>query len=123
MSEGTRVTITIDGNVLHARLRDNPTARDLETLLPLTVEFRDLNDLEKTGPLPRPLTMDGVPSGDDPEPQDIGYYAPSRSLVFYYGDVGFWEGIVRIGAFDSDMGVIRDQQASFTATVALETTT
>jgi len=63
--------------------------------------------------------MDGVPEGDDPEPQDIGYYAPSGDLVFYYDDVGYWDGIVRLGAFDSDMEAIRSQTGPFTATIEL----
>jgi hypothetical protein len=33
---------------------------------------------EKIARLLRTLTMTGVPEGDDPEPQDIGYYAPLR---------------------------------------------
>jgi hypothetical protein len=55
--------------------------------------------------------MDGVPAGADPDINDIGYYAPSRSLVFYYGDVGYWSGIVRIGRFnDRDIELIEQQQ-------------
>jgi hypothetical protein len=45
--------------------------------------------------------MDGVPAGDDPEINDIGYYAPSGDLVLYCGDVGYWNGIVRIGRLDA----------------------
>ena len=41
--------------------------------------------------------MAGVPAGADPNINDIGYYAPSDDLVFYYGDVGYFNGIVRIG--------------------------
>jgi hypothetical protein len=62
--------------------------------------------------------MDGVPEGDDPEPQDIGYYAPSNDLVFYYDDVGYYDGIVRLGVFDIDINVIRNQ-GEFTATIEL----
>jgi hypothetical protein len=36
----------------------------------------DLNDVEKIAMLPRPLTVEDVPDGDDPEIADIGYYAP-----------------------------------------------
>jgi hypothetical protein len=54
--------------------------------------------------------MDGVPAGDDPEINDLGYYAPSGDLVFYYGDVGYFNGIVRIGRFSGqDMDVIERQ--------------
>jgi hypothetical protein len=121
IAEGTQIRITIGDAFLDGRLWDNPTARDLIAQLPLTLEFRDLNGVEKIARLPRELTMDGVPDGDDPEPQDIGYYAPAGDLVFYYDDVGYWEGIVRIGVFDRDMDAIRNQTGNFTATVELAT--
>jgi hypothetical protein len=91
------VRITVADQTITAQLADNPTAQDLNDQLPLTLSFRDFNRVEKVAELPRPLTMDGVPAGDDPDISDIGYYAPTRSLVFYYGDVGYWNGIVRIG--------------------------
>jgi len=119
MSDDTPITITIGATVLEGRLRDNPTARDLIAQLPLELEFQDLNSVEKIARLPRNLTMDGVPTGDDPEPNDIGYYAPTRNLVFYYDDVGYWDGIVRLGVFTSDMETIRNQAGTFTATIEL----
>lgn len=121
MAEGIPIRIRIGDAVLEGRLWDNPTARDLIAQLPLTLQFRDLNGVEKIARLPRELTMKGVPEGDDPEPQDIGYYAPSNDLVFYYYDVGYYDGIVRLGVFDSDMSVIRNQTSNFTATVELAT--
>ena len=55
--------------------------------------------------------MSGVPAGDDPEINDIGYYAPSGDLVLYYGDVGYWNGIVRIGRLNAqDMSLIERHQ-------------
>ena len=77
------VRITVADQTITAQLADNPTAQDLTDQLPLTLTFRDFNRVEKVAELPRPLTMDGVPAGDDPDISDIGYYAPSRSLVFY----------------------------------------
>ena len=68
----------------------------------MTLTFRDLNQVEKIAKLPRSLTTDGAAEGDNPEIGDIGYYATSQDLVLYYGDVGYWNGIVRIGQFDSD---------------------
>jgi hypothetical protein len=104
------VRITIADQTITAQLADNPTAQDLTDQLPLTLTFQDFNRVEKVAELPRPLTLDGVPAGDDPDINDIGYYAPSRSLVFYYGDVGYWNGIVRIGRFsDQDMDLIERQ--------------
>jgi hypothetical protein len=58
--------------------------------------------------------MDGVPAGDDPDINDIGYYAPSRSLAFYYGDVGYWNGIVGVGrCTNQDMELIERQPDGF----------
>ncbi len=118
-SEGTPIRVTIGQTVLTGRLSNNATARDLIAQLPLTLTFSDLNRLEKIAHLPRGLSMDGVPRGDDPQPRDIGYYAPWGNLVFYYGDVGYWDGIVRIGRFDGNMDVIQGQTGDFTATIEL----
>jgi hypothetical protein len=113
----TPVRITIGDTVLTAHLFDNATANDLFAQLPLTLTFRDLNGVEKTAPLPRKLSVDGMPEGDDPNVGDLGYWAPDGDLVFYYGDVGYWTGIMRIGKFDGDMGAIAQQSGDFTATV------
>ena len=60
-----------------------------------------------------------MPKGDDPNPYEIGYYAPSGHLVFYYTDVGYFDGIVRIGQFDGNMDAITSQTGEFTATIEL----
>jgi hypothetical protein len=110
--------ITVANQTITAQLADNPTAQDLTDQLPLSLTFSDFNRVEKVAELPRPLTMDGVPAGDDPDINDIGYYAPSRSLVFYYGDVGYWNGIVRIGRFtDRDIELIERQPDGFQVTL------
>jgi hypothetical protein len=77
----TDIRITVDDQSFTAQLADNPTARDLIDQLPLTLRFGDFNNVEKIARLPRPLTMEGVPAGDDPDINDIGYYAPSGDLV------------------------------------------
>lgn len=114
---GAAIRIRFDDGVLTARLRDVPASRELLAQLPLTLTFRDFNGVEKISRLPRGLSMDGVPAGDDPSPRDIGYYAPSGDLVLYYGDVGYWTGIVRLGRFDGDVDTIRDRTGEFTATI------
>jgi len=106
----TDIRILIDGRSVRAQLADNPTARALADRLPLTLSFRDLNGVEKIAKLADPLTTDGVPDGADPDIADIGYYAPTQDLVLYYGDVGYWDGIVRIGRYDdSHVSHVRDQ--------------
>jgi hypothetical protein len=61
------IRITVNDQTFTAQLADNPTARDLIDQLPLTLRFRDFNSVDKIAKLARPLTMDGVPPGDDPE--------------------------------------------------------
>jgi hypothetical protein len=114
---GTTVRITVDGHTFTAQLADNPTARNLIDELPLTLAFRDFNGVEKIAKLPGPLTTGGVPAGADPDINDIGYYAPSGDLVFYYGDVGYWNGIVRLGRFDGDIDFIQRQSDGFEVTI------
>jgi hypothetical protein len=115
----TAIRVRIGDTVLTARLRDVPASRDLIAQLPLALTFRDFNNVEKISQLPRKLSMDGVPAGDDPAPGDVGYYAPSGNLVFYYGDVGYYIGIVRLGQFDGSVDAIESQSGEFTATVEL----
>ena len=118
-NDGTRIRVTLGGTVLTGRLWNNATARDLIAQLPLTLTFSDFNDLEKIASLPRELSTEGVPAGDDPLPREIGYYAPLRNLVFYYGDVGYFNGIVRVGQFDGSVDAIASQTGDFTARIEL----
>jgi hypothetical protein len=113
----TPIKITIADAVITARLADNATAHDLAAQLPLTLTFKDFNHVEKIAKLPRPLSTEGVPAGADPDIGDIGYYAPSGDLVFYYGDVGYWNGIVCIGRFDTTMEPIEHQDDNFHVTI------
>jgi hypothetical protein len=120
-TEGSAVTtirITVAGQTRTAQLASNPTARALLDQLPLTLAFRDFNRVEKIAKLPKPLATERVPAGADPDINDIGYYAPSSDLVFYYGDVGYWDGIVRIGRFaDGDIDIIQQQPDGFEVTI------
>ncbi len=113
----TKIRVTIGDTVLTGRLWDNATARDLISQLPLTLNFRDFNAVEKIAQVPRKLSMAGVPPGDDPFPRDIGYYAPSGDIVFYYDDVGYFTGIVRIGQFDGSVDAIVSQTGDFAARI------
>jgi hypothetical protein len=115
----TPIRVTVGDTVLTGRLWDNATARDLIAQLPLTLTFRDFNGVEKIAKLPRELSMDGVPAGDDPLLRDIGYYAPSGDLVFYYDDIGYFNGIVRIGRFDGGVDAIVSQTGDFTARIEM----
>jgi hypothetical protein len=120
-SPGTPIHIVIGAMVIAAELWDNAPARALVKKLPLTLEFGDLNAVEKIARLDTALPMTGMPDGDDPAPRDIGWYAPSGDVVPYYGDVGHWPGIARIGHISGDIDTIADHQGDFTATIELAT--
>jgi len=115
----TPIRVSIGNTVLTGRLRDNATARDLIAQLPLTLTFSDYGGQEKHAPLPRKLSMEGVPVGDDPLPGDITYYAPGGVVVFLYKDIGYFTGIVRIGQLDGDMSAIMSQTNDFTVRIEL----
>jgi hypothetical protein len=110
--------ITIGDQAFGATLHDTPAARDLIALLPVTVEMVDHGGVEKTGPLPGPLSLQGQPEGADPDVGDLGYYAPGNDLVLYYGDQSYFPGIVVLGRMDGDAAErIADMDGSVTATV------
>jgi len=100
--ESMRIEIAINDQRLQATLYDSAASRDLLAQLPQTVEMRDHGGVEKTGPLRSALSMEGQPSGADPGVGDVGYYAPGRDFVLYYGDQSYYEGIVILGRLEGD---------------------
>ncbi|TCO15662.1 cyclophilin-like protein [Kribbella steppae] len=97
-----RIQITIGDQHFQATLDVSAATRDLAAQLPLTVEMSDHGGVEKTGPLPSPLSLDGQPAGADPDVGDVGYYAPGNDLVLYYGDQSYYDGIVVLGRMHDD---------------------
>jgi len=114
------IRITIGDQTFGATLRDSPATRDLVAQLPVTLEMVDHGGVEKTGPLPGPLSLEGQPEGADPDVADVGYYAPGNDLVLYYGDQSYFPGIVVLGRMDGDAAErIEDMERSVTATIEL----
>jgi hypothetical protein len=95
-----RISVTIGEQRFQATLADSPAADDLVAQLPVTLDMVDHGGVEKTGPLPSPLSLDGQPEGADPDVGDLGYYAPGNDLVLYYGDQAYFPGIVILGRLD-----------------------
>jgi hypothetical protein len=120
--EQMKIQITIGDQRMQATIFDSAAGRDLIAQLPLTIEMTDHGSVEKTGPLPSPLSLDGQPDGADPNPADVGYYAPGNDLVFYYGDQSYYPGIVIIGHLDGDAASrIAAMNGAITATVQAHT--
>ncbi|MGF9761107.1 cyclophilin-like fold protein [Microvirga sp. 0TCS3.31] len=97
-----QIRITIGDQRFTATLADSRAADDLLAQLPVTVDMVDHGGVEKTGPLPAPLSLDGQPDGADPDVGDLGYYAPGNDLVLYHGDQSYFPGIVVLGRLDGD---------------------
>jgi hypothetical protein len=113
-----KIQITIGNQHLQATIFDSAAGRDLIAQLPLTIDMIDHGAVEKTGPLPAPLSPAGQPDGADPDVGDVGYYAPGNDLVFYYGDQSYYPGIVIIGRLDGDASSrIAELDGAITATV------
>jgi hypothetical protein len=100
--DGMKIQITIGEQRFDATLTESAAARDLLAQLPVTVDMVDHGQVEKTGRLPSPLSLDGQPEGADPEVGDLGYYAPGNDLVVYYGDQSYFPGIIILGQLDGD---------------------
>ncbi|NTW40762.1 MAG: hypothetical protein HGA44_12915 [Cellulomonadaceae bacterium] len=115
----TVIQVVVGDTVLQATLRDNAAARSLLDQLPLTLPIQDFGRQEKTAAPPLPLSMDGMPAGDDAEPLDVGYYAPDGVLVFFYADVGYFAGIARLGHFDTPIDDLIDRPDGTTVTIEL----
>ena len=113
-----RIEITVGDQRFRATLDDSAASRDLAGQLPVTVEMSDHGGVEKTGPLPSPLSLEGQPPGADPDIGDVGWYAPGNDLVLYHGDQSYYPGIVVFGRLEGDAAErIAAIDGSITATV------
>jgi hypothetical protein len=113
-----QIQITVGDQRFQATLADSAAGRDLVAQLPVTLDMVDHGSVEKTGPLPSPLSIEGQPGGADPDVGELGYYAPGGDLVLYYGDQSYFPGIVILGRLDGDAAErIAALDGSITATV------
>ncbi|WP_345118493.1 cyclophilin-like fold protein [Ornithinibacter aureus] len=115
-----KIEIRISGQLFTATLADSAASRDLVAQLPVTVEMVDHGGVEKTGPLPSPLSLEAQPAGADPDVGDLGYYAPGSHVVLYYGDQSYFTGIVVLGRMEGDAAErIAEMDGPVTATLAI----
>ncbi len=96
-----QIIIAIGDRTFSGTLNDSTASRELLAQLPMALELSDHGSVEKTGALPARLSTAGSPDGADPDVGDIGYYAPSNDFVLYYGDQGYYPGIVILGRMDA----------------------
>lgn len=116
--QSMRIRITIGEQRFSATLEDSAATDDLLAQLPVTFDMAEHGGVEKTGPLPAPLSVEGQPEAADPDVGDVGYYAPGQDLVLYHGDQSSFPGIVVLGRLEGDAAArIAELPGTVTATV------
>ncbi len=95
-----KIEVSFDKHVFTATLFDNPSARDLLSMLPFDGKIEDYSTNEKIIYLPRKLTeKESRPFGDEAI-GDLCYYAPWGNLVLYYAGYRYAPGLIRLGRLD-----------------------
>ncbi len=100
----TTLRFTAGATQIDVTVTDNPTTRDLVSMLPLTLTFEEFNGREKIAYLPQKLDTRASP-GSKPESDDLIYYAPWGNLGFYYNTdgIGFSDQVIRIGTYTATL--------------------
>jgi hypothetical protein len=100
----TRVRFAAGDAEIIVRIADNSTSRDFVSMLPLTLEFEDFNDMEKISYLPRELTTEGS-TGSAPANGDLIYFVPWGNLGFFYNaarrDASYDDQVIPIGTIET----------------------
>jgi hypothetical protein len=102
-----KIRLIIKGQTLPTTLYDNPSARDLYSLLPLTLTLEDYAATEKITHPPRKLSTTGAPAGFTPAAGDIAYYAPWGNLALFHKGFSYSSGLVSLGRIESGVEVLR----------------
>ncbi|AUH66245.1 cyclophilin-like fold protein [Paracoccus zhejiangensis] len=82
------------------RLIDNPTTRDLISLLPLELTIEDFSSNEKLAHLPRRLDEGGLADYADEAPGDLCYFRGWGNLAFFHGDYDYRGDLIRLGRIE-----------------------
>ena len=77
----TGMILTINETEVPVTWEDNPSVRELEGLLPLTVSMSMYGGFEQVGPLGQRIASSDVQT--DTDPGDIVLYASSQIVIFY----------------------------------------
>lgn len=81
-------------------LENNPSARDLFSMLPLNLTISDYSTNEKIAYLPRKLTEEDNGRFGGEAVGDLCYYAPWGNLAMFYGPYRWSRGLIRLGRLD-----------------------
>ncbi len=113
-----KITLTLEDTVMTATLIDSETTRDFISLLPLTVTLGDYAGIEKTGYLPRALSMQAAPDASNFIAGDIAYYGPWGHLAIHHHEFSYANELVILGKIDGSKEALIVPE-SVTVTIAL----
>ena len=110
--------ITLGNTGLTGSTDDNATARELAEQLPLTLTFRDHNNVEKTAPLSSRPSTTMREQGTIPGRRHR-LLGPDGDLVFYYDDgAPFFDGICVSEKSEGDDDALERQNEDVEATIS-----
>jgi hypothetical protein len=81
-------------------LLDNPTTRDLVSLLPVALTIEDFSTNEKLAHLPWRLDEGGLADFDDEAPGDLCYFRGWGNLAFFHADYAYRGDLIRLGQIE-----------------------
>ena len=120
-----RIALTIGEQQATVTLADNAAARDLASMLPITVPMGDLFGREKPGPLPRPLATADVEPVDTYRVGQLAYWPPNGDVFVVYAGDGLpvpEPGLIPLGTVDTGLDLIAGAGADFHLTFTAHTT-
>lgn len=112
-----KAILTVDGHKLPVTLRSEPSANDLYSRLPLTLEFKDFSGMEKIAYFDRRLDEKGQKVGCHPLAGDLCVYQPWGNLSIFYVDFKDDSNLIPIGHLEEGLDIIKAQSGNFTATL------
>ncbi|WP_078410587.1 cyclophilin-like fold protein [Priestia abyssalis] len=114
---GIRIKLTFNNEEVIVNMYDNPTSKDVLSLLPLTLTFEDYAGTEKISYPSNKLSTEEAPSGSDPSIGDLTYYAPWGNLAIFYKDFRYSNGLIKLGKIESGIEKLENVNGDFTVTI------
>ena len=94
-----RVKFTWSGGEAVAELNGSPSTESLWAMLPVTVDFKDFNGVERIGYTEKELSTEGAPESCTPDAGTLALYAPWGNLSVFYKPFRESRGLVPLGRF------------------------
>ena len=102
-AQSQRMRVSFDDQQVTYQLFDNPTVRDLVSMLPAELEIQDFSTNEKIVHLPRRLDEGGFEAFSDETPGDLCYFLGWGNLALFHDDYTFRDDLIRLGHIEGDV--------------------